>query len=717
MSPRIIFVHVALAISAGFLLVLISCSGSDSVPCSAMRTAKTEEGEEDIGARGPALAQSNQPAEAGYAPKDSKAFDAPSLRGELRESSRPAETFAKPQTASREYAPPMADRELGRKGGGTGGTRDYSVQPAPEPRFEGGGGGRSRPAKGESAKKAKPERLAAAPLAKSPPPTRPVAEKPSAPHAPAEELPDTTSAESYRPRGTNPFVETAKDHLSTFSIDVDTASYTRARKYLNRGQLPPADAVRVEEFVNFFKYYYKSPEKDAFAIYIEGAPSRFGGENHKLLKIGIKGREIKKEARKDALLTFVIDVSGSMRENAKLEQAKQALYCLIDQMREGDQIGIITYNNDARVILDPCSAEKKEQIVGVIRALYPGGSTNAHAGLRLGYNMAVKNFDSKCINRIIFCSDGVANVGSTTAEAILDNVKSSDTCGIYLTTVGFGVDNYNDRLLEKLADKGDGNYIHVDTPDEAKRAFCEELTGTLQVIAKDVKIQVDFDPEIVKAYRLIGYENRAIADNRFRDDSVDAGEVGAGHSVTALYEVELHEEAGSRMGAVHVRYKDPETEKVTEVKSDLLFKDVTDSFYEASENFRLAALVAEFAEVLRGSRWARSSKLSFLHGLLRQLAPEFDNRKDVVELISLVEKAAAIRGEALNEEAGGEEAGTSDGQSWLPPVYRERLEQQTQREPSLSQVLPLFLIAFGLTMGRVVYVHGFRRRPARRWRS
>jgi len=527
------------------------------------------------------------------------------------------------------------------------------------------------------------------------------AERPA--EEPMPEVERVLPRDSHGRTASNPFVETSKDNLSTFAVDVDTASYTYARKFLQQGQLPPKGAVRVEEFVNYFKYYYKSPEKDTFAIYVEGAPSRFGDESLKLLKIGIKGKEIAKEARKDALLTFVIDVSGSMRENGKLENAKKALACLVEQMREGDQIAIITYNTNARILLEPVSGEKKDTIIRAIQGLYPGGSTNAQAGLRLGYEMAMNHFEKKCVNRIIFCSDGVANVGNTGAQAILNDVKTSDTCGIYLTAIGFGVNNYNDELLEKLADKGDGSYHHIDTLKEAKRVFVEELAGTLQVIAKDVKIQVEFDKENVKKYRLLGYENRAVADNRFRDDTVDAGEVGAGHSVTALYEVEPQENSSGRLGAVHVRYKDPESDKVTEIKCDLRVSDISENFYESSENFRLAALAAEFAEVLRESPFAVKSRLSSIHGLVRKVALDFDNREDVLEFASLVAAAARIKGEEINEEI---EEPSPDGvrTGWSRPSGEGRRE-----DLPLGRVLPLFLLAFAITITRVAYIHGFRR--------
>ncbi len=513
----------------------------------------------------------------------------------------------------------------------------------------------------------------------------------------------TKPDEFFKSYGVNPFVDTSEDNLSTFAIDVDRASYTIARKYLGRGYLPPKQAVRTEEFVNYFKYFYKPPKDEAFAIYLEGAPSWFGSPGHQLLKIGIKGREVRKSERKKAILTFVIDVSGSMSEGGRLEHAKEALYALLDQMRDGDRVGIITYNTTARIVTEPLPAKEKDALVSAIRDLYPGGTTNAQAGLRKGYEMAMKHYDAKLINRIVFCSDGVTNVGATNAEDILEDVKSHDACGIYLTTVGFGVDNYNDTLLEQLADKGDGNYAYVDSFEEARKVFVDELTGTLQVIAKDVKVQVEFDRETVRRYRLLGYENRAVADSRFRDDREDGGEIGAGHAVTALYEVELRGRVEGRLGTVFVRYKDPDSFKVREVRTDIRASHFTPSFHEATENFRLAATVAEFAEILRESYWAEGSHLGRVYRLARILAPEFDNRKDVVEFVGLVTTAAEIRGDSLKGGYADEPSDTGGFQTWLSGSGRRA------EEPPLSYVLPLVLVILGITLGRVAYLHGFRR--------
>lgn len=458
--------------------------------------------------------------------------------------------------------------------------------------------------------------------------------------------------------GVNPFIDTEDDHLSTFAMDVDTASYTIARRYVNEGYLPPKDAVRVEEFVNYFDQGYPRPEEGEgdFAIHLEGAPSPFGnlskGETrYYLLRVGIQGRHIHVEDRKDAALTFVVDVSGSMDRENRLGLVKRALRMLVDELRPTDKVGIVVYGSTAWDVLEPTSAAHADRILAAIDALQPGGSTFAEDGLRRGYKMAYHAFEEGAINRVILCSDGVANVGHTGAESILDTIADYAAQGITLSTVGFGLGNYNDVLMEKLADQGDGNYAYVDTLDEAKRVFVENLTGTLQVIARDAKIQVDFDPDVVSRFRLLGYENRAVADQDFRNDQVDAGEVGAGHSVTALYEIKFHpaaegEETMGHALTVYVRYKDPDTGEVQEVAQDFWRDDLRASFEEASPHFQLTAAVAEYAEILRQSYWAQDSSLEAVLSLARRagaaLADDAAMADDVAEFVWLVARAKQL---------------------------------------------------------------------------
>ena len=460
-------------------------------------------------------------------------------------------------------------------------------------------------------------------------------------HAPQLKPPNAAAYPDmyFKGSGVNPFLDTEDEHLSTFAMDVDTASYSVTRRYLTEGHLPPSEAVRVEEFVNAFKYDYAAPTEGAFAIHLEGAPSIFADSKRThLLRIGLKGRVIPDENRKDAMLTFVIDVSGSMEMENRLGLVKRSLRLLVDQLRPTDKVGIVVYGSQGRLVLPHTAVNRRAEILTAIDSLYPGGSTNAEEGLRIGYDLAWRNSEVDHINRVILCSDGVANVGQTGPEEILKEIRAHVKRGITLSTVGFGMGNYNDILMEKLANAGNGNYAYVDTLSEARRIFVEDLTGTLQVIAKDAKIQVDFNPEVVSRFRLLGYENRYLENHQFRDDTVDAGEVGSGHCVTALYEVKLHEGASGKIATASIRYADPDSQKVTEVGEDIFLSDLSASFETASAPFRLTAAVAEFAEILRESYWAKDGSLEEVRRVVKGVFPEFDNEQ-VVELIYLVGKA------------------------------------------------------------------------------
>ena len=419
----------------------------------------------------------------------------------------------------------------------------------------------------------------------------------------------------YKDYGTNPFVDTEDDHLSTFAIDVDDASYVKARNYLEQGHLPPDELIRAEEFINHFDYGYDPPVREPFAVHIEGAPSPFGN-NCQLLRIGIKGREISDHRRQSSNLIFVVDVSGSMAREDRLGLVKKALHMLVDRLRQDDKVGIVEYGSRAREVLGLTS--DKDQIREAISALRSNGATNAEAGLKLGYQMADRFFDRTKINRLILCSDGVANIGATRAEDLLEWIKDYADRGITLSSIGFGMENYNDILLEKLGDKGNGNYAYVDDIDEAHRVFVENLTGMLQVIARDVKIQVDFNPEIVRSYRLIGYENRDVADDKFRDDKEDGGEIGSGHNVTALYEIKFHHNAPlGRVADVFIRFKAPDvTREADEIRFGITGRDFRRRFQSCTTEFKLAAAAAEFAEILGKSYWAKDSKLSDVYALV-----------------------------------------------------------------------------------------------------
>jgi len=446
----------------------------------------------------------------------------------------------------------------------------------------------------------------------------------------------------FKNYGTNPFVDTEDDHLSTFAIDTDDASFIMARSYLERGHLPPEDAIRVEEFVNHFNYGYKPSRHEPFRVYLEGGPSEFG-QNCRLLKIGVKGRQIEPKNRKPANLVFVIDVSGSMNRENRLELVKRALRLLVNELNESDNVGIVVYGSRGEVVLRPSSIHFREEILSAIDRLYPSGSTNADEGLRLGYQMASRYFDKGKTNRIILCSDGVANVGLTNADDLLMRIKKYANKGITLSAIGFGMGNFNDILMEKLGNKGNGYYAYVDDIKEAYRIFVENLTGSLEVIARDVKIQVDFNPEIVRSYRLLGYENRDVADNKFRDDSEDGGEIGSGHEVTALYEIKFHKDADwGNIGDVYIRYKDPETFEVDEIRVPIKQRIFQDNFNYCSNQFKLAAVSAEFAEILKKSFWARGFRLDDLRDILRKTFQSANNH-EVVELEQLISMALRFK--------------------------------------------------------------------------
>ena len=457
--------------------------------------------------------------------------------------------------------------------------------------------------------------------------------------------------------GVNPFIAVEDDRLSTFAMDVDEASWTVARNYLSRNQLPPAAAVRVEEFVNAFDAGVAPPRDDVFAIHADGSPAPFRDGYH-LLRLTVQGRDVSPQRRRPAQLVFVIDVSGSMDQENRLELVKQSLRILVDELGEGDRVGIVVYGSDARSVLEPVDASRRGAILDAVERLRPEGSTNAAAGLDEAYDMARRCYDDRANNRLILCSDGVANLEQTAADDILARVRRESDRGIYLSAVGFGMGNYNDVLMERLADTGDGNYAYVDRPEEAERVFRENLTATLQVIARDAKIQVEFDPATVDRYRLLGYENRDVADRDFRRDDVDAGEVGAGHAVTALYELKLVRSddrpdplvrrRAPRLATVRVRYEEPAGRgrgEVHEIERRVGLEDLSRSFDAAPERFRLQAAVAEFAEILRHSFWAKEHRVADLVPLADDLARDLRGDERVRDFRDAVRRAAALEGD------------------------------------------------------------------------
>jgi Ca-activated chloride channel family protein len=417
---------------------------------------------------------------------------------------------------------------------------------------------------------------------------------------------------TYLDPGVNPYVDPDEDEVSTFALDVDTASYMIAQRYIEDGYRPDPAGVRVEEWVNAFDQGYRGPEDDAFAILADGGPTPFTDEDEVLLRIGLQARDVRDRARDDASLTFVIDTSGSMEREGRLELVKEALRVLVAELGRGDRVSIVTFGDEARVVLRPTRASDEDEILGAIGSLLPGGSTNLEAGLRLGYELAREGLTENGIDRVVLASDGVANVGLTDPESILRTIRDDAAAGIELVSIGVGMGNYNDVLLEQLADQGDGFYAYVNALDEAKRLFTEDLTGTLQTVALDARAQIAFDPESVAAYRLVGYENRDIDDDDFKDPDVDAGAIGAGHSVTALYALRLRGDAGSdgRLATVSLRWTDPDDGTTGALTRDVRASDLMRSFEATDSYFRFDAIVAATAEVLRGSPWVERLDLS-----------------------------------------------------------------------------------------------------------
>jgi Ca-activated chloride channel family protein len=459
---------------------------------------------------------------------------------------------------------------------------------------------------------------------------------------PNDEPYDLTFFENY---GVNPRIDTEDDPLSTFAVDVDTGAYTIARRWIADGNLPDKDSVRVEEYVNYFATGYEAPGDGTFSVYVDGGPTPFAeNDRYRYVRIGIQGMIVADEDRPRANLTFVIDVSGSMDREDRLESVKDALGLLVGELRSDDTVGIVVYGSEGRVLLEPTEVADRDRILAGIERLVPEGSTNAEEGLRLAYQMATRGFSENGINRVILCSDGVANVGNTGPDSILETIRAEAGDGIQLVTVGFGMGNYNDVLMEQLADDGDGFYAYVDDLEEAERLFVHGLTGTLFTIAEDTKIQVEFDPETVERWRLIGFENRALADEDFRDDAVDAGEVGAGHHVTALYEIRTVDDAAAdaELGTVRLRWLDPQTGEASELEQPFGMEDLSAEWSATPEHFQLAATVAAFAEVLRESYWAQHMNLEGLVPYALRIEELLTGDADVAEFADLVVVAAEL---------------------------------------------------------------------------
>ena len=466
---------------------------------------------------------------------------------------------------------------------------------------------------------------------------------PTAQSADAARAKSLANTEGYAYQHDNDFLGAGENPLSTFSIDVDTASYANVRRFLTGGQLPPPDAVGVEELVNYFPYRYAPPPAEErgeakavpFAASMEVAQAPWAPE-HRLVRIGLKGREVSQAAREAANLVFLLDVSGSMDEPNKLPLVQESMRLLVGKLRPDDRVAIVVYAGASGVALPSTPVAKSAEILAALDALTPGGSTNGAMGLQLAYDIAKANFVAGGLNRVILCTDGDFNVGVTSEGELTRLIEEKAKSGVFLTVLGFGMGNYKDATLEQLADKGNGNYGYIDTRREAEKLLVDQVSGMLVTIAKDVKLQVEFNPAQVASYRLIGYENRLLKKEDFNNDAVDAGEIGAGHTVTALYEIvpaslTMGDGPGAKGAVDELKYRSAETRKAeggnrkseignpksaelltlkvrykepTGAVSRKLEFPLTDSgarFADASADFKFAAAVAEFGMILRDS--------------------------------------------------------------------------------------------------------------------
>ncbi len=441
--------------------------------------------------------------------------------------------------------------------------------------------------------------------------------------------------------GVNPMTLVEEDAQSTFSVDVDTASYSLARRSLLGGSLPAAASVRVEEFVNYFDYGYAEPPQGPFAVDMEAMPDPFRPGHH-MLRVGVQGKDLSREERSPLHLVFLVDVSGSMSSQDKLGLAKDSLHLLVDSLREDDTVALATYAGRVSRVLEPTSAANKQALHNAIGQLSSGGSTAMSSGIDLAYEMASEAFVAGHENRVVVLSDGDANVGRTSWDEMLGQIKAHADRGVTLSTIGFGQGNYRDTLMEQLANKGDGNNYYIDDEIQSKRVFVDELGGTLVTIARDVKLQVEFNPDAVVAYRLVGYENRDLADRDFRNDRVDAGEVGAGHNVTALYDVVLKDGYTADLATVRMRWETPGADKAaTEQSFAFSAGQLREAPSQASRDLRIAYTAATFAEVLRGSGYAEEVSLSELAAFGERARRRGADDKELLDLIRRADRLGA----------------------------------------------------------------------------
>ncbi len=464
---------------------------------------------------------------------------------------------------------------------------------------------------------------------------------PPAPPLPPS-LPPAALTETYfKHYGVNPTIDTEEESVSSFALDVDTASYTLARGALTRDEMPDDAAIRVEEFLNAFDYGYPAPSTADFEIHTEVVPSPHRVGYH-VLHVGLRAREIADKDRAPASLVFVVDVSASMARDARLELVQDAMSALVRRLGKGDRVAIVSYGNAAEVVLPPTTGDRQTEILAAIAALEPSGETDVDAGLRLGYALASKDPIDNGLNRVLLYSDGVATTGPTATDELLAHVAESAARGVSISTIGVGIENYDDVLLEQLADRGNGKYEYVDRFGEAERVLVHNLTGTLQVVARDAKLQIAFDPEVVARYRLLGYENRGLSPDAFSSANTDAGEIGAGHSVTALYELQFRRPDPEHFGTVRLRYRLPHTGLLRELESQLSAAAIRPALDDALPSTRVSLVVAAFAEKLRGSYWVRELSWPDIHALYEGLPSDWLRRREVAELGVLIDAAARL---------------------------------------------------------------------------
>jgi Ca-activated chloride channel family protein len=473
------------------------------------------------------------------------------------------------------------------------------------------------------------------------------------------------NTETYDHIRDNAFVLVAQDPRSTFSVDVDTASYSIVRRFLRDGQLPPRDAVRIEELINYFPYAYEPPSGGVpFAVHMETAACPWK-PSHRLVRIGLKGREVPRGERPPSNLVFLIDVSGSMNEPNKLPLVKAALRLLVEQLQPEDRVAIAVYAGSEGLALPSTPGSDKAAILSAIESLSPGGSTHGSAGIRLAYETAAASYIEGGVNRVILATDGDFNVGVTSPGELVRLIEAKAKSGVFLTALGFGMGNLKDATLEKLADHGNGNYAYIDGLSEARKVFVEQIGGTLVTIAKDVKLQVEFNPAKVKAFRLVGYENRVLAHQDFNDDTRDAGDIGAGHTVTALYEIvppgvavdvpgvdplKYQSTAGPRPASASgelltltLRYKQPDSDH--SARLDVPLEDSGQSFQDASPDFRFAAAVAAFGMALRDSPYKGDARLQAIQEWARSGLGEDEggHRAELITLMTQVRRLSPNR--------------------------------------------------------------------------